>query len=217
MSAITWIWLEMDAGASTSVRPRRPANKAQLLIRSAGSLLSAHKAGLRRFIIDLTATFCSKCGLPAVVPHACIIAGHRETSCRKLLFEPRSLRSLGYLRAVACHGRHARHRFMTCIHKLSGIVDVGVFRYAWELRSEPQWSETEGWKGMTIALQRQHTKRGALLEFPPPKRLLKGMQRGRLQISDALVIRGIQAALHAGWEPASRGRPIVFVVDAEGN
>jgi hypothetical protein len=46
---------------------------------------------------------------------------------------------------------------------------------------------------------------------------MKGLQRGRLQISDAIVIRGIQSALHVGWEPASRGKPMVFVVDADGN
>ncbi len=106
---------------------------------------------------------------------------------------------------------------MTKIHKLSGIVEVDGYQYEWELRSEPQWSEFGGWKGMTIALLRKQTQRGALLEFPPPKRLLKGMQRGRLQIGDAIVIRGIQAALHAGWEPASRGKPMVFEVDAVGN
>lgn len=56
---------------------------------------------------------------------------------------------------------------MSNIHKLSGIVGVGEFQYEWELRSEPQWSESEGWKGMTVALLRKHTQRGALLEFPP--------------------------------------------------
>lgn len=106
---------------------------------------------------------------------------------------------------------------MTKVHKLSGIVEVGGYQYEWELRSEPQWSEFDGWKGMTVALLRQQTQRGALLEFPPPKRLMKGMQRGRLQIGDAIVIRGIQAALDAGWEPASRGKPMVFEVDADGN
>jgi hypothetical protein len=106
---------------------------------------------------------------------------------------------------------------MTHNHKLSGMVGVAGFEYEWELRSEPQWSESEGWKGMTVALLRRHTQRGALLEFPPPKRLLKGLQRGRLQVSDAIVIRGIQAALDAGWEPASRGKPMVLMVDADGN
>ena len=109
------------------------------------------------------------------------------------------------------------------IPKLSGIVEGAGRPYEWELRSEPQWSESqsrngsEGWKGMTVALQRKHTQRGALLEFPPPKRLLKGMQRGRLQISDAVVMRGIRAALDAGWDPESRGKPVVFMVDADGN
>lgn len=106
---------------------------------------------------------------------------------------------------------------MSNINKHSGIVDVGGFQYEWELRSEPRWCDLEGWKGMTVALQRKNSQREALLEFPPLKRLMKGMQRGRLQISDAVVIRGIQAALHAGWDPGSRGKPMVFVVDADGN
>lgn len=106
---------------------------------------------------------------------------------------------------------------MSKIHKQSGLVTVGDSQYEWELRSEPQWAESEGWKGMTVALLRKHTQRGALLEFPPPKRLLKGMQRGRPQVSEAVVMRGIQAALDAGWEPESRGKPMVFMVDADGN
>jgi hypothetical protein len=118
---------------------------------------------------------------------------------------------------MVCGRNPVRLGSMTHNHRLSGIVGVGGFEYEWELRSEPQWSESEGWKGMTVALLRKHTQRGALLEFPPPKRLLKGLQRGRLQVSDAVVIRGIQAALDAGWEPASRGKPMVFMVDADGN
>ena len=106
---------------------------------------------------------------------------------------------------------------MTNIHRLAGIVDVDGLHYEWELRREPQWGESEGWKGMTVALLQKGTQRAALLEFPPPKRLLKGMQRGRLQLSDAIVSRGIRAALLAGWEPASRGKPVVFMVDADGN
>lgn len=106
---------------------------------------------------------------------------------------------------------------MSISHKLSGIVEVDGFQYEWELRREPQWSEFDGWQGMTVALLRKGTQRGALLEFPPPKRLLKGMQRGRLQVSDPIISRGIQAALQAGWEPASRGKPMIFVVDADGN
>lgn len=102
-------------------------------------------------------------------------------------------------------------------NRLAGIVEVDGLHYEWELRSEPQWDDFDGWRGMTVALHQKGTQRGALLEFPPPKRLLKGMPRGRLQIGDAIVSRGIRAALLAGWEPASRGKPMVFSVDAEGN
>ncbi|MDO6413718.1 hypothetical protein Q4F19_04915 [Sphingomonas sp. BIUV-7] len=101
--------------------------------------------------------------------------------------------------------------------RLAGIVDVDGASYEWEVRREPQWSETEGWQGMTIALLQQDSQRGALLEFPPPKRLLKGLQRGRLQVNDAILSRGIRAALLAGWEPASRGKTMWFSVDADGN
>ncbi len=106
---------------------------------------------------------------------------------------------------------------MSNIHKLAGTVEVDGQHYDWELRSEPQWAESEGWKGMTVALVLKQAQREALLEFPPPKRLLKGLQRGRLQISNATVARGVRAALLAGWEPASRGKPMVFMVDADGN
>lgn len=70
---------------------------------------------------------------------------------------------------------------------------------------------------MTVALLRKHTRRGAVREFPPPKRQVKGVQRGRLQISDATGSRGIWAALLAGCEPTSRSKLMVFVVDAEAN
>lgn len=106
---------------------------------------------------------------------------------------------------------------MLNIHKLSGTVDVDALQYEWELRREPQWGDSAGWKGMTIALLQQDTQREAVIEFPPPKRLMKGLQRGRLQINDAIVIRGIRAALLAGWEPSSRGKPMIFMVDADGN
>ncbi len=100
---------------------------------------------------------------------------------------------------------------------LAGAVDVDGLNYTWELQREPQWCDADGWKGMTVSLLQKDTQRGALLEFPPPKRLMKGLQRGRLQINDAIIARGVRAALLAGWEPASRGKPMVFMVDAEGN
>jgi hypothetical protein len=106
---------------------------------------------------------------------------------------------------------------MQHVNTLAGIVDVDGLKYEWELRREPQWSDVDGWQGMTVALLQKDMQRGALLEFPPPKRLLKGLKPGRLQINDAIICRGIRAALSAGWDPVSRVKPVVFMVDAEGN
>ncbi|MDQ1157388.1 hypothetical protein QE385_001715 [Sphingomonas sp. SORGH_AS 950] len=99
----------------------------------------------------------------------------------------------------------------------AGTVEVDGARYDWHLHSEPHQSDDEGWKGMTIGLLQHDAKREALVEFPPPKRLLKGLPRGRLQLDDATITRCVRAALSAGWEPTSRGRPVVVVVDSDGN
>lgn len=98
---------------------------------------------------------------------------------------------------------------------LTGIVEVDGVKYAWELQHEAQCT-ADGWKGMTVSLREVDCQREALLEFPLPRKLLQGMQKGRPQINDAIAARGVRAALLAGWEPASRGKPIVFMVDANG-
>jgi hypothetical protein len=100
---------------------------------------------------------------------------------------------------------------------INGSVVVDGFTYAWELQREPHYSDGDGWRGMTISLVQEDMQRAAVLEFPPPKRLMKGLPRGRLQINDAILARGVRAALLAGWEPSSRGKPMVFMVDADGN
>ena len=99
----------------------------------------------------------------------------------------------------------------------AGSIDVDGITYDWHLQREPHLSDDEGWKGMAISLLQHGGKRQALLEFPPPKRLLKGLPRGRLQLDNATISRCVRAAMSAGWEPASRGKPMVFSVDAEGN
>ncbi len=118
---------------------------------------------------------------------------------------------------VAWADLHAMAANMSNARSSTGTVDVDGVKYDWQLQREPQWSDDNGWKGMTVSLLRRDTQRAALLEFPPPKRLLKGLQRGRLQLDDATVSRGVRAALLAGWEPMSRGKPMVFSVDAEGH
>lgn len=99
----------------------------------------------------------------------------------------------------------------------SGIVEIDGLKYEWELLGEPQLSSSDGWKGMTVSLRQRDMPRAAVLEFPAPKRLMRGLPKGRLHINDAIALRGARAALAAGWDPASRGKPIVFMVDANGD
>jgi hypothetical protein len=106
---------------------------------------------------------------------------------------------------------------MSKSHNNAGAIDVDGVTYDWHLQREPHLSDDEGWRGMTISLQQRDAKREALIEFPAPKRLLKGLPRGRLQLDDGTISRCVRAALSAGWEPMSRGKPVQIMVDAEGN
>ena len=112
---------------------------------------------------------------------------------------------------------HARGPEMSKSRSNAGTVDVDGVTYDWHLQREPYPSDDGGWKGMTISLLQRDAKREALMEFPAPKRLLKGLPHGRLQLDDAMISRCVRAAVAAGWEPMSRGKPVVFMVDAEGN
>jgi hypothetical protein len=106
------------------------------------------------------------------------------------------------------------------LHKrdLAGVVEIDGQKYEWELQREPQWCTADGWRGMTVALRQAGAQRQAVLEFPMPKRTQNGSpQRRRPRINDAIAANGVRAALAAGWEPASRGKPVVFLVDANGS
>lgn len=100
---------------------------------------------------------------------------------------------------------------------LGGTVEIDGFNYDWEFLSEPQLSDGDGWKGMTVSLRQHDMPREAVLEFPTPKRLLRGLPKGRSHINDTIAARGVRAALSAGWDPASRGKTMVFMVDANGD
>jgi hypothetical protein len=105
------------------------------------------------------------------------------------------------------------------LHKrdLAGIIEVDVLKYEWILQREPQWCAADGWRGMMVSLRRVDAQREALLEFPMPK-LTSGrsQQRQRPKINDTIASNGVRSALAAGWQPTSRGKPVVFMVDADG-
>ncbi|TPG39761.1 hypothetical protein EAH79_13770 [Sphingomonas koreensis] len=105
------------------------------------------------------------------------------------------------------------------LHKrdLAGDIEVDGQNYEWELQREPQWCTADGWRGMTVAIRLAGAQREAILEFPMLTRTTNGSpQRQRPKVNDAVVINGVRAALAAGWEPTSRGKPIVYMVDANG-
>ena len=106
---------------------------------------------------------------------------------------------------------------MIHMHGRGGTVEIDGFKYDWELQSDPQLSSSDGWKGMTVSLRQRDMQREAVLEFPTPKRLMKGLPKGRLHLNDAVASRGVRAALSAGWDPTSRGKTMVFMVDANGD
>lgn len=98
----------------------------------------------------------------------------------------------------------------------SGTVEIDGFKFDWELLSEPQLSSSDGWKGMTVSLRQRNMPREAVLEFPAPKRLMRGLPKGRLHINDAIASRGVRQHYRQDGS-ASRGKPTVFMVDANGD
>jgi len=102
---------------------------------------------------------------------------------------------------------------------LAGTIEVDGLQYEWAVQREPQWCTVGGWRGMTVMLRLRDGQRGAILEFPmPPARRSKLQpQLRRPQVNRRIVENGVRAALAAGWDPASRGKPVVFEVDANGS
>jgi hypothetical protein len=104
------------------------------------------------------------------------------------------------------------------LHKrdLAGIVEVESQKFKWALEREPQWCTADGWRGMTVSVRQIGAQREAILEFPMPNGRPGDKGSLRPQINDAIATNGVRAALEAGWQPASRGKPVVFMVDANG-
>ena len=102
---------------------------------------------------------------------------------------------------------------------LTGTVEVDGVQYEWTVQREPQWCTADGWRGMTIMLRLRDAQREAILEFPMPsaRRSKLQPQLRRPQVNRGIVENGVRAALAAGLDPQSRGRPVVFEVNANGS
>ena len=96
------------------------------------------------------------------------------------------------------------------IRNLSGSVEVDDIAYGWTLRQEAVWTRGEGWTGLTIAVRLDGAlTREAILEFP----YLPGGNRNRPRLQSGYVRAAIGAALRAGWDPRSKGKPVHFDLD----
>lgn len=97
---------------------------------------------------------------------------------------------------------------------INGTADLDGTALTWVLASEPSWSNSgDGYKGMCIAVRVvDAARRELIIEYPFPTgkdgRPLPVPQRPPL--SQAMVDTSIRAAVEAGWEPNSRGKPFVF-------
>jgi hypothetical protein len=97
-------------------------------------------------------------------------------------------------------------------------IEVEGEPYVWRLQRKPQWSSDPAERrGMGIAVRHREGQREAVLEFPVGKQPRFGAPPLRPnQIDPELVARGIASAVAAGWEPLSRGKTVIIVVDETG-
>jgi hypothetical protein len=99
---------------------------------------------------------------------------------------------------------------------IEGMVTVDGVALQWMLTSEPQWSNSgDGYKGLCISVTVVgEARRELIIEYPYPKgrdgRPLPVPQRP--PVSPKLVEVAIRQALEDGWDPASRGKALVYYV-----
>ena len=99
----------------------------------------------------------------------------------------------------------------------SGTVDVDGESYVWELRRQPQPKGGNVWEGMAVSLRHADFKREAIVQFPPPLRLNGRPDVEKQRVNVDAVRTAVASAIEAGWDPTSRGKAMVFDVDADGN
>lgn len=97
-----------------------------------------------------------------------------------------------------------------------GTVEVEGEPYVWALRRQPRPVSGGRWEGVALTLRHQDFRREAIVQFPPPM-TASGRPDVTRQLVDLDRVRNaVAAAIEAGWDPASRGKPVVFDVDADG-
>lgn len=93
---------------------------------------------------------------------------------------------------------------------------VGGETYEWEIRRQPQPQRDGSWNGLAITLKLQGFQREAIVQFPMPMHPSGRPEMEKQRIDLDAVTNAVTSITEAGWNPTSRGRPMVFDVDADG-
>jgi len=97
-----------------------------------------------------------------------------------------------------------------------GTVEVDGDIYHWELRRQPRPLSGGEWEGVAVSLRLADFKREAIAQFPPPLRPNGRPDTEKQFVNPDTIRNAVAAVIQAGWNPTSRGKAIVFEVDAEG-
>lgn len=97
-----------------------------------------------------------------------------------------------------------------------GTIEVEGETYHWALRRQPRPVDGGKWEGVAITLRHAEFKREAIIQFPPPLRPNGRPDVEKQRVDLDTVRNAITASIEAGWAPASRGKAMVFDVDAQG-
>lgn len=99
----------------------------------------------------------------------------------------------------------------------SGTVEVDGEIYGWEIRRQPQPKADGSWEGIAITLKLEGFHREAIVQFPMPMHPSGRPFMEKQRINVDAVRNAVTAVTEAGWNPTSRGKPMVFDVDADGH
>jgi hypothetical protein len=96
------------------------------------------------------------------------------------------------------------------------LIEVEGTEFRWHVHRQPQWCTADGWKGLALHVEPAHDPQRALIvEFPFAVTSRRSTpQRQRPSVSEKQVAASISAALVAGWEPSSSGKPFIFEFSA---
>jgi hypothetical protein len=100
---------------------------------------------------------------------------------------------------------------------IGGTLLVDGETFGWRVEREPQWCTVDGYRGLTLLVERlADPRRSLLIEYPFP-RAWKGfgtqgrkVQRPQIQPQDVAV--RIAEAMAQGYDPDRRGKPFLFKV-----